>query len=178
MSFLLGLFRLLPLKWWLIGGAVAVVVAAFATQTVRIRLWQHDYAEARRELVAEKAERAVERDQAKDAAIAAGDQYRALEASMQRQKEEAEHARQTELAANARVIAGLSAQLGGVRDELAAYASGSREPSGDSLPSCIRRAEALGAVLAESLRVQEELAADAEVANADTRALLSAWPRP
>lgn len=173
MSFLLGL---LPGRLWLIGGAVALVLGAFATQSIRIHLWQHDYAEKARELQSEKADRAIEAKKATDAAIAATSKFRSLEQEYQRTKEEAEHARLADQAANARVIAGLTSQLRGVRDELAAYASGSREPTGDSLEACQRRARALGDVLGEALRVQDELAGDAETEAANARSVLAAWP--
>lgn len=161
---------------WLIGGAVAIALGAFLTQSVRLHLAQHDFHQAVKALQEVKAEQAIENANALQAAVAAADQYRALESSMQRQKEVAEHARQTEQAANARVLAGLSSQLASVRSELSAYASGSREPSGDSLETCLRRARALGDVLGEALRVQDELAGDAEAEAANARSLLAAWP--
>jgi hypothetical protein len=68
-----------------------------------------------------------------------------------------------------------------VRSDLARYAAGYTPggggPSADTLAACQHRADTLGSVLAESLRVQEELANDAESESANVRGLLTAWPR-
>jgi hypothetical protein len=171
-----ALLKLVPLKFWAMGIAAAAVLAYVGV--LKFDLWrtEHALSEVRTQLSDEQAERAIERDKAKDAAIKAGNEYRALEQQWSLIQKEAEIERTKQQTANARVVADLSRQLVGVRNELTEYASGRREPSGDSLEACQRRARAIGDVLGEALRLQDELAGDAEAEAANARSLLAAWP--
>lgn len=65
----------------------------------------------------------------------------------------------------------------GLRDQLAAYAAGGTAGAADTVAACHTRAQALGALLDETLRTSEEGAADGESCNADLGTVLNAWPR-
>ena len=64
----------------------------------------------------------------------------------------------------------------GLRDQIAGYASGGAAAA-DTLTAARNRADRLGRLLGESLRVQEELAGGAESEAANVRALLGGWPK-
>lgn len=165
----------------------AALLAALGAQTVRLA--GAEKAEARAEAAASTARAAtadVRRQWAEQAAaaasagLAASERNRALGAELQRTKEEAEHARKVDRAAAARTAAGLAAERDGLRRQLAAYAAGPAGRGGaanDSLAACRDRADTLGRLLGEGLRIQDELAGGAEAEAGNVRALLSSWPR-
>lgn len=74
---------------------------------------------------------------------------------------------------NRRIANGLRAESKRLRNDLAAYASGTSE---DTIAAVRERAIALGIALEEALRTSAICAEDAESLNADLRAVLNAWP--
>jgi len=172
----LTFFRGLSLRTWLIGGAVVLASAAYMVQAVRIGFLKADVAKVTTQLTAEKASRAIERDKAKDAALAALASYREIESQLQHQLKEAQRAHTLDIDRNAAVIARLRAERGGLLRDLANFATGGRAASEDTVAAARDRARALGDVLGEALREQEELVLAAEDRAADARALLDAWP--
>lgn len=182
MGFLAGLIGNLGGPWRLYAelAVVAVLLGWVGVDTTRIATTKAAEATA-------KAETATVRGQWSDqvaagakAGLAASEQNRQITAELQHTKEEADHARQSERDAAAAAAAGFAAERGRMRNQLTAYAAGPASGSGlavDTVAAASKRAQTLGLLLDQSLQLQEELAADAESANADARALLSAWPK-
>jgi hypothetical protein len=132
--------------------------------------------EVRTQLSDEQAERAIERDKAKDAAIAASEKYRAQEAAYEKRLKDANDAL-LKAQAESRRFATQYRDASKLRDDaIAAFARGSG--TAETAAEAQRRAEALGAVLQEALRVAGELAIDAEDNAAAARLLYDAWPTP
>jgi len=101
------------------------------------------------------------------------------EHAMQGKLKEAQDALSKEQASQRRVAADLQRtrlERDGLRDQVTAFAGGG-QPADDSVTACRVRSEALGKLLVDGLRVQEDLASGAESASGDVRALLAAWPR-
>lgn len=110
---------------------------------------------------------------------AASDAYRRLEQTLNARIQEAQNALLKERAASTQVVAALNrarTERNGLRDQISAYAAGSGRPGEDSVTACRDRAQALGSLLDEALRVGEESAGDGEQCEAGVRALLKAWP--
>jgi hypothetical protein len=113
------------------------------------------------------------------AAMAASDAYRRLEQALNTRIQEAQDALLKERAASTQVVAALNrarTERNGLRDQINAYAAGSGRAGEDSVAACRDRAQALGSLLDEALRVGEESAGDGEQCEAGVRALLKAWP--
>lgn len=182
MGFIAGLIGNIGGPWRLYAelALAAALASAIGVQTVRFHSAEAAKATA-------KAETATVRGQWSDqvaagakAGLAASEQNRQITAELQRTKEEADHARQSERDAAAAAAAGFAAERGRMRNQLTAYAAGPASGSGislDSIASCHLRAAALGDGLASTLRAEEDLVGDLELSRADTRALLSAWPK-
>lgn len=98
---------------------------------------------------------------------------RQTETALQLKVQEAQNAREAESVKNRRIAAGLRAERDGLRDEIAAFASGSTSDTGDA---CRERATSLGILLEGALRTSEECANSAETLSGDVRSLRSAWP--
>lgn len=168
--------------------AIAVVlVGAWGVQTNRLHAAQVAEARADGRTAVAKSETAEVRQkwaqqaaEAASAGLAASERNRQLSAELARTKEEAEHALQTDRDAAARTAAALAAERDGLRKQLTAYAAGpagDRGPANDSLAACVDRADRLGNLLVEGVRVQEDLANGAEAEARNVRTLLSSWPR-
>ncbi len=115
--------------------------------------------------------------QAKAAELYALDVEKVRQREQQNAKrlQDAESKRIAEQKNQAIVADSLRRERDGLRDTINDYAQASGAAS-DSLTSCRNRASTLGNLLSESLRVQEELATDAEREAANARLLLEAWP--
>ena len=98
---------------------------------------------------------------------------RSVESALQLKIQEAQNAREVESAKSRRLAASLRAERDGLRNELAAFASG---PSDDSLAACRERTAAATRVLESALRTSEECAGNAETLATDVRSLRAAWP--
>lgn len=169
-----------PWRLWAELALAGVLVSATGAQTWRLHTSQADAATAKAAtaLVAQKwAEQVAAGTRA---AFEASEKNRALEAQFTRQAQEAKDARDHDLQANARVVAGLATQRDELRNKLTAFARGGSGGGGltdDTVAAARARAEALGDVLAEALRAEEDATADAEDAAADARSLYDGWKR-
>lgn len=99
---------------------------------------------------------------------------RAIEGQLEDQKRKAEDDAQKARALHARTVVALRADADQLRGAVAAFAAGGGAE--DSLASCRGRADALGVLVSDGLRVQDQLAAGAEACGTDLRAVLAAWP--
>ena len=114
------------------------------------------------------------------AAMAASEAYRRLEQEAAAKVKGAQDALDKERKNATRIAADLRTErerANGLRDQIAAFASGGGDANTDSVAACRGRATALGGLLDEALRASEESAADGERCEAGARALLEAWPR-
>lgn len=135
-------------------------------------------AEAMTEQVRDEWQAQVNKLQAES--IAAEQAYRAKEQGYISQIQKGYNDVETLRAKNAAVMADLQRQLTSVRATLAAYAAGTSSggrASDDTVAACEHRAGLLGDVLAEALRVDTELADDAEREAGNARGLLDSWPK-
>lgn len=104
--------------------------------------------------------------------LEASEEYRAKEQQWMAQAKVKDDERSKEKTSNARVIAGLRADVG-MRDKLIAdYAVGSGQAADAAAASCRERAAALGRGLAATLHSEEELVGELEDSRSDTRRLL------
>ena len=113
------------------------------------------------------------------AAMSASEAYRRLEQEAQAKVKGAQDALDKERAASSRIAADLRrtrTERDGLRDQISAYAAGGGDASADSVAAARERAATLGSLLDESMRVQEDLAVEAESLAASVRALRNAWP--
>jgi hypothetical protein len=183
MNWITGLIAKLTGQWLLPAAliAFAALVSLLGVQTWRLHSTQADAAKARAETSDVRSQWAQQAAAGASAAAAASDRYRAIEAQMNQTRQEAEDARHHDQENSARFAAGLAAERDRMRHQLAAYAagtSGGGSAASDTVAAARVRAETLGLLLEQSVQLQDELAGDAEAANADIRALLAAWPRP
>jgi hypothetical protein len=123
-----------------------------------------------------KAEHATAQAKAAEEHASAVESLRAREKQNLKRLQDAQTLREQELKKQAIVADSLRLERDGLRDTINDYAQASGAAS-DSLTSCRDRASTLGNLLSESLRVQEELATDAEREAGNARLLLEAWPR-
>lgn len=152
-----------------LGVVVLVLAALLGIQTVRLAGAQAEVDKVRAQWSAQRAEQ-------ESTARAAGENFRRREQELQDQLVEANHALQVEKDRGAAAAAGQRAADERVRNVIATYAADGGQPPA---PACVaerERATALGSLLGESLRVQEELAGAAESTASDLRAML-AWGR-
>ncbi len=160
----------MPYLWPALAAAGVSLMLWGSVQTYRVRI-------AKAETVEVQNLRTLEKAQATATALKAQTEYRALEAQMQALKEQAQHEYNAAQTRNATALAAARAGADRLRNQLAAYASGAGEASGDSLAASNQRAATLGRLLAEALQAGAERAADAEDSADAVRALLAAWPR-
>ncbi len=114
-----------------------------------------------------------------EAARRSEEQQRIREQTLTARLQDAESQLEIQRESNRKLAASLSSartERDGLRDQIAGFASGSGSAT-DTLAAARNRADKLGRLLADSLRVQEELAAGAESEAANVRSLLAAWPR-
>lgn len=169
-----------PWRLWIELGVVAVLLAALGAQTVRMENAREGEARAVADTATVRRDWALQAAAGASAALAAADRNRQTSAELQRTRDEAEHALQTDRAAAARVADGLARDRDGLRNQLSAYAAGPARSSGAPDPAfaaCVDRSQVLGGLLVEGMQLQDELAGDAEAAAGDVRALLAAWPK-
>lgn len=176
-------FGLLPLHTWLLLAAFIVPISSCQMQTVRL-----DRERAAR--VAEQTATRLAAAQETAAALAVSEANAAKSSAWSHQLKESQdayNAVQTQLknvvAAYADRAAASLADNGRLRDNIATYARGSGTAA-DTAAAASERAAALGVLLAEALRLDDQaLLAGAESAGAAesngnaVRALLAAWPR-
>ena len=150
------------------------VGAALSVALIATGLWGM-HQKSKREAVT--LEFAQYREAAASATALASENYRRLEQALFAKVKEAQDALDKERKAHARIAADLHrtrTERDGLRDQISGYASGGSAP--DSVASARERAATLARLLGESLRLQEELAGDAEALAADVRALQAGWP--
>lgn len=114
---------------------------------------------------------------AAEAARDASDRYRTLEESMRLRVQGADRELDKERAKNRATLAAARSDADIMRQQLASYASGGGQAPEPACAADRERAATLGQLLADSVRVQEELAGAAEDHAASVRALLKAWPQ-
>ena len=100
----------------------------------------------------------------------------ALNEKMRLARQGAERAQELERAASRATLAAVNADRAGLRQQLAAAASGGVEASNDTVAACRERAAALGNVLDSALQAHAVCTAEAEDLASGVRALRSAWP--
>lgn len=104
--------------------------------------------------------------------------FRQLEQALTARIQEAQNALTVERAASHKVVVALNrarTERDGLRDQITDFARRG-DPAADTVAACRDRAQALGALLDEALRVGEESAGDGESCEAGLRAMLKAWP--
>lgn len=148
--------------------ALAASLVGVGVQTVRL-------ARAQAALARAEAGHAQAVAAAELAARRQAEAYRFLEGELVRERERIDRERTQERRAQEARAAALRADRDGLRGDIADYAAG-RAAAEDSLAACRERAATLGQLVEQGLRVQDELAAGAESAGADVRALLG-WAR-
>lgn len=132
-------------------------------------------ASADRQVAAVQKQMAEERAAAQRKYQEAVAQVESLSAAMQQRKEKAEDVRIVERTRIVRVAADLDADVVRLRDDIASYAVGLAAAE-DSLAAARGRAETLGRLLDEALRLGGQSALDAEQLATDVRTLRAAWP--
>ena len=152
---------------------LAVLLLALGVQTKRVTWAKAETQQLRDAWTLDTAQRTA-------VALDAATKYRAHEAELTAKVQDAQADYSKLQADHARAIVASRAALaesGKLRSEIAAYASGSRDPADNTCASERDRAVALAGLLAEALRVSGEGAADAEAQSDAVRTLLSAWPK-
>ena len=181
-SWILG--RLGSYLWPVVGAAFVAVTLAAGVQTKRVT-----WAKAETQQVKDVA--MLDRAQRTQVALDATEKVRVLENEYRAKLEEANHALSAENDKNTatrlaldRANRALADSDNRLRDALTSYASGSGLTPSVAAASASQRAAALGTILAEAIRLDDEamqleaeLAEAAESASADVRALMLAWPR-
>lgn len=177
------LLRLAPWKWIGVGLVMLGLVGVIGVDRIQIAGLRTVVADGKR------AMSDLLREQAR-AAFVASEGYRKKEAADRQRVEDSENAYRTAQAEWAKRLArevsqsrAAIADNDGLRADLASFARG-RDPASDTVAAAGERAAALGLVLAEALRLEDEtllVAAEATggaESNGDAvRTLLSAWPR-
>lgn len=153
------------------GGGLVVALAISGLQTLRLHHEQLAFAKARAEwntnvAAAEKLSRET------------AEKYRAREAELETQRTEAVNAQAAEKSQSAKYRFAAADALGRLRDAIASAPGASCGSTEDSRAAADESNLAARRLLAEGVRVQEELAGGAEDCAADLRAVLRAWPRP
>ncbi len=115
-----------PALWWVVGGVIAALFAWGGAQTFRIKLLKAEAAEVEKVRLLTEAS-------ATRSALQLSEKYRALEVQLQAVKEQAQHEYNAAQTRNATALAAARAGADKLRNQLAAYASGAGEASGDSL---------------------------------------------
>lgn len=160
--------KLLAYAWPIAAAAGVALLLALGAQTLRL-------ASVKTDLANEQRARAQDRADAETAARIASENYRREEAAAAARVETAEGKYDALQQNHTATLAAHRAVDNQLRNQLAAYASGSGATS-NTCTAERERAQSLGVLLADGVRLQEELARDAEAANDAVRALLEAWP--
>lgn len=159
------------IKTYAASGLALALVASLAwggMQTARLSASKRDAAEV-------KAAWAQDKANALALALKTSEEYRAKEAEDQAKIKQGETDYAALQAKHAATVAAYRASDKQLRNDLATYASGGALAS-DSIAACRSRAETLGVLVSDGLRLQTELAAGAESAGDSVRALLTLWP--
>lgn len=160
--------------------AASALALALGTQTWRLHTSQADEAKADLATKTVTEQWAEQRAAMSSAAAASQAEFRTTEQALRAQVQKGQDEIQAAQIRNDAVLASARAQLASVRATLYSFASGASGSGGaaaDTVAACQHRANALGDVLAEGLRVQAELANDAESESAKVGGLLDAWPQ-
>jgi hypothetical protein len=166
----------------LLGGVLATALIAFGAGVWGIAKGTRDANVKSAAVLAElRREHAEARSKLLTEALAAKTEYAAFKQHMIDALAEAYRERNDEQTRNRRTAAALSVahdSAGGLRDTIREFARASRSggEAGDDLKTCRERAETLGALLDDSVRVQDQIAGDAEETLADYRTLFNGWP--
>lgn len=120
---------------------------------------------------------AQQRAEQESTARVASENFRRTEAELRARVDSAQGNYDALQTKHAGTLAAHRASDGQLRNQLAAYASGSRDPADHTCAAERERAEALGLLLADGVRLQNELAGHAEAASDSVRALKAAWPK-
>ena len=173
---------LLGIRWYLIGGLFAALVAFVLFDETHIHLLQHSLAEATKARDTAIALRVTEHNQAEALAKQKTDENKAqIDALIAKQTKTLADLKDA-YASIARLRVDFARADKLRNDAIAAFARGRGDA--DTTAECQRRASSIGSVLSEALRTAEELAGDAEHNAADARSLLAennalraAWPK-
>ena len=160
---------------WLVGIALAVAIAVAVAALLTVGVQRLQLADLRVSLSNAKTAAEKQRGDAATAALAASTKYRALEARMATNKDEAQRELDESKQRGALQLAAERARSQRLSRDIASFAAGGG-PTGDSIAACRADAATLGELLDESLRAEEDLVAAAEGHADDVRALLRAWP--
>lgn len=163
-----------PIEWiktYAIYLLLASTAAGFAwggIQTARISSLKLDAAKVAQKAATERADRETE-------VRVASENYRRTEADLRARVDTAEGKYDALQNQHAATLAAHHATDDQLRSQLATFARGNPAP-GNTCAAESARAEALGVLLSDGLRLQEGLAGDAEAASDAVRALKAAWP--
>lgn len=142
-----------------LAAALALSVAGHAVQWWRLDSAQDEIAAVQAGMV--------------QAALIYAESARQIEQQHQQRISDAQQARETEQARSRRAADRLRTERDGLRDQIAAYATG---PGDDTAAACGERAATLGVLLDDALRTAAACAAGAEQHATDVRTLRGAWP--
>ena len=183
---LLKVFSLIP-TGWLWGAAGALLLSLVTWGGAEHWRANHNAAETQECVNANALDRANQTAVALDAATKYLAHSQALQTQVKEANDELSSLRKAHAARLVRAVAAASRDLADnarMRDELAVFAAGGGAAGGDTAASASARAAALGLLLAEALRLDDEtLLAGAEAAGAaeaqgdNVRALLKTWPQ-
>lgn len=161
----------LPYAWPIAAAAGLALLGAVGVQSYQIKSLKLEAAVTARNHAQQRA------DQESTARIAS-ENFRRTEADLRARVDFAQGKYDALQQSHTATLAAHRASDSQLRNQLAAYAAGSREPTDHSCAPERERAEALGLLLADGVRLQDQLAADAEAASDAVRALIAAWPKP
>jgi hypothetical protein len=153
-----------------------IILLALSLYGTGAGLYGYHKGKVKTEAVAAQKALAIASQRETEARVAS-ENYRRLEADLRDKADTAKRKYDAIQVQHVATLAAAKRDTGKLRDQLAAYASGGAAP-GDSCATERSRAEALGVLLANGLRLQDELANGAETASDSVRALEEAWPKP
>jgi len=161
------------------GGIILALVAVFALwHWNQVATVHRELATAKQELQKAQDELVVLRAKHLTLVRAAAKESKDFEDHANALVKEAQTARDNETTANRKLADALRRSDIRVLDTLPSFAAGNTTEAGDSLTTCRSRAESLGVLLDEAVRLGREAAEGAEQSGTDLRAVLAAWPRP
>ncbi len=150
--------------------ALLATLAALGVQSARLSASKQATAEV-------KAAWATDRANAQALAVKTLNEYLAKEQEDQAKIRKGESDYAELQAKHAVTVAAKRAADDQLRNQVAAFAAPSGgDATSDTTAACVARAEALGVLVSNGLRVQTELAAGAETASDSMRTLLATWP--
>lgn len=164
---------LLPSPYGLIAELVMVGAAVAGIGFIGARL-EHNSMQVKLDAV----QHAWDADRTKSAAAALDAQarYRTQESAWAKQLQEAQDASRKDREYLARIVAADRVERDSMRNQLTAYASGSRSAADDSVTACRSRAAILGQAVEDGLRVQSEMATAYGDLAIDYGTMFNGWP--